>query len=340
MNRIASMVFAMAIMLMAASCRNEDSVSSKKIFFIGEAQGTYYTVTYFAVDTIIHQFQIDSMLNAFDQSASTWVENSVISRVNNNDPEVIPDKDFIEIFKLSKRIWQSTDGAFDITVGPLVNAWGFGFKNKMTVTKQVVDSLLQLVNFQGIYLKDGKIIKEDPHIQIDYNAIAQGYSVDLVGGFLQSKGIENYLIDIGGEVLAKGTKNAGEQWVVGIEKPAEEANSEREIKATIKLLNKAIATSGNYRKFYVENGIRYSHTIDPKTGYPARHSLLSATVMTDSAAIADGYATALMVMGLEKSVDFLKKNPQLDAYLIYSLDDGSYKTWGTNRFLEMVDELE
>lgn len=340
MNKNVRIIFMISCLMALASCRNEKPISLKKIQFTGEAQGTYYMVTYFAVDTIIYQYQIDSMLNAFDQTASTWVKESIISKVNNNDPDVIPDKDFIEIFKLSKRIWKSTDGAFDITVGPLVNAWGFGFKNKISVNQNVVDSLLNLVNFNGIYLKNNKIIKDNPDIQIDYNAIAQGYSVDLAGGFLQSRGINNYLIDIGGEVLAKGTKNSGNKWMVGIEKPSEEANSERVIKATIGLTDKAIATSGNYRKFYEEDGIRYSHTIDPKTGYPARHRLLSATVMCDSASIADGYATALMVMGLEKSIDFLSNNPELDAYLIYSSEDGTYKTWGTKRFLEMVNELE
>ena len=338
MKQIYSITLMLLFTLAMSSCLHDTNITQRKIQFVGEAQGTYYAITYFASDTLVYQQQIDSMLTTFDLSASIWVKESIISKINNNDLNVIPDENFIEIFKLSKKIWQNTDGAFDITVGPLVNAWGFGFKNKLSLPNEAVDSLIKLVNFNGIYLKNKKIIKEDPKIQIDYNAIAQGYSVDLVGGFLQSKGISNFLIDIGGEVLGRGKKPEGKKWVVGIEKPSEEADSERKLDTTIEIENEAIATSGNYRKFYEENGIRYSHTIDPKTGYPAKNTLLSATVMCDSAAIADGYATALMVMGLEKSIAFLKKNPQLDAYLIYSDQGNVYKTWGTERFLKLIDE--
>ncbi len=320
----------------ATSCTDEPSI--KKIQFVGEAQGTYYAITYFATDTLVFQSEIDSILEAFDLTASVWVHTSVISRINNNDHKVIPDDHFMEIFKQSKRIWKETNGAFDITVGALVNAWGFGFKAKIPVNQEVVDSLLKLVNFAGVRLEKGKIVKDNPDIQIDYNAIAQGYSVDLTGGFLLSKGISDYLIDIGGEVLAQGHKPDGSLWVIGIEKPAEEANSERILEATLGITNKAIATSGNYRKFYKENGIRYSHTIDPKTGFPVKHSLLSATVLADSASLADAYATALMVMGLEKGKRFLKNRPELEAFLIYSTADDKYQTWATEKLSKMIDE--
>ncbi len=338
MKQIYGFIAILLIAITFGSCGYEANKTQNRIQFVGEAQGTYYAITYYATDTLITQIQIDSVLTAFDLSASIWVKESIISKINNNDLNVVLDNNFIEIFKLSKKISRSTGGAFDITVSPLVNAWGFGFKNKSELPSKSVDSLMELVNFDGIYLLNNEIIKENPNIQIDYNAIAQGYSVDLIGGFLQSKGISNFLIDIGGEVLAKGKKPEGKKWVVGIEKPSEEANSERKLDATIEIEDKAIATSGNYRKFFEENGIRYSHTIDPKTGYPAKNTLLSATVMCDSAAIADGYATALMVMGLEKSVEFLKDQPQLDAYLIYSDQGNEYKTWGTGRFLKMIDE--
>lgn len=334
MNRYLIYYILFFISALSTSCTNDQSL--KKIQFIGEAQGTYYAITYFAPDTLVTQNEIDSLLDAFDLSASIWVRESIISKVNNNSPDVKLDDHFIEIFKQSKRIWKETNGAFDITVGPLVNAWGFGFKNKIPVNQDVVDSLLPLVNFEGIRLQNGLIVKDNPNIQIDYNAIAQGYSVDLAGGFLQSRNIMSYLIDIGGEVLAKGNKPDGNSWIVGIEKPSDEINSARKVEAKIEIRDKAIATSGNYRKFYEENGIRYSHTIDPKTGYPAKHTLLSATIITDSASIADAYATAIMVMGLEDAKDFLKRNSEIEAFLIYSTENGEYETWATKQLSGMI----
>jgi thiamine biosynthesis lipoprotein len=336
MNRNLAYLSLLLISVFFLSCKNDKH--PLKIQYVGEAQGTYYAITYFARDTLVGQSEIDSLLDAFDRSASIWVRESIISKVNNNTPGVKLDDHFIEIFKQSKRIWKETNGAFDITVGSLVNAWGFGFKNKIPVTQGVVDSLLVLVNFAGIKLQNGGVIKDNPNIQIDYNAIAQGYSVDLVGGFLKSKGIDRYLIDIGGEVLARGNKPNGKHWIVGIEKPAEEASSARKLEAKIEIQDKAIATSGNYRKFYEENGIRYSHTIDPKTGYPAKHTLLSATIMSDSASIADAYATALMVMGLEDAKIFLQKKTDLEAFLIYSTVDGNYETWATKKLSGMIAE--
>ncbi len=318
--------FFIALFLLHACVNNPE----KKIRFFGEAQGTYYAVTYFSRDTVISQPEIDSILTAFDQSASVWVSGSIISKINHNE-EVKPDQYFIDIFNQAKRIWLETNGAFDITVGPLVNAWGFGFKNKIPVTDQAVDSLLQLVNFDGLELKNGQIIKENPNIQMDFNAIAQGYSVDVLSGFFQSRGIENYLIDIGGEVYAKGNKPGGEMWVVGIEKPADNAGAERKIERTIKIKNEAIATSGSYRKYYEKDGKKYSHTIDPTTGFPVEHALLSATVISDSTSIADAYATALMVMGVEKSKEFLKQSTGIEAYLIYAGENGEYETWATEK---------
>lgn len=336
-NKISSAILSLALLLTMLSCKQQP-LELKKFQFGGEAQGTYYAVTYFAVDTLVSQSQIDSLLDDFDRSASIWVEESIISRINNNDPEVIPDTHFIDVFLQAKKVSEATNGAFDITVGPLVNAWGFGFKNKINVDQHVVDSLLPLVNFNAVNLVNGKIIKNNPGIHIDYNAIAQGYSVDLTGGFLHQKGIENYLVDIGGEVLARGNKPDGKQWIVGIEKPSEGMNSERILNATLEIKDKAIATSGNYRKFYEVDGVRYSHTIDPKTGYPVKHSLLSATVMADSASIADAYATAFMVMGLEKAKIFLDLHPEMEAYFIYSGKNGKLETFATKRMLSMITE--
>ncbi len=310
----------------------------KKIQFMGEAQGTYYAVTYFAPDTLVKQSQIDSLLKDFDQSASIWVNQSIISRINRNDTTVVPDQHFIDVFKLAQRISRETNGAFDITVGPLVNAWGFGFKNREKMDSAKVDSLLPLIGYRGVKLENGRIVKANPGMQIDYNAIAQGYSVDLTGGFLQSRGINNYLVDIGGEVLAHGSKPNEQLWVVGIEKPSESATSDRELRATIQVDNRAVATSGNYRKFYEVDGVKYAHTIDPKTGFPVQHSLLSATVVSDSAAVADAYATSFMVMGLEKGKQFLAAHPGIEAYFIYSDSTGNYRSWETKGIRNLITE--
>jgi FAD:protein FMN transferase len=319
------------------SCKTE--TAEIKVQFGGEAQGTYYVVTYFANDTVVSQQQIDSLLKAFDQVASIWQPNSLISKINRNEIGEVNDRYFLDIFKLSQRISEETGGAFDITVGPLVNAWGFGFKNKMDMTAEKVDSIMQFVGFHTIRLDNGRIIKEYPNTQIDFNAIAKGYSIDVIGGFLESFGIKNYLVDIGGEVLARGSKPGGDKWVIGIEKPADEADAERTLKATIRVDDIAVATSGNYRKFYVEDGVKYAHTIDPSTGYPVIHSLLSATVFSDSTARADAYATSFMVMGLEKTKTFLEQNKQIQAYLIFSDENGNIKTFATPGVEKMLNEL-
>jgi len=325
-----------AVFLFFSACKNE--AVQQKIQFQGEAQGTYYAITYFATDTLVTQDQIDSLLNDFDQSASLWVENSLLSRINKNDTEAMPDQHLIELFNQSRIISEATDGAFDITVGPLVKVWGFWFKEPIKVDQHIVDSLLPLVDYRGVNIENGRIVKKNPNIQFDFNAIAQGYSVDLMGDFLENNGIKNYLIDIGGEVFGKGQKPDGNPWRVGIEKPSKDADSERQLKATISLRNRAVCTSGNYRKYYEIDGVRYSHAINPKTGYPAKNTLLSASVVADNAATADGYGTAFMVMGFEKAKEFIVTHPELEAYFIYSDTDGSLKTWMSKRLETIVEE--
>ncbi|NOX86894.1 MAG: FAD:protein FMN transferase [Chlorobi bacterium] len=312
------------------------SRAPEPVHLLGEAQGTYYSILYYDDSSRNFQHEIDSLLDAFDQSVSLWVPSSIISRVNNNDSTVVLDDSFIGNFQLSMEVSEKTGGAFDVTVGPLVRAWGFGFDNKKHVNDHIIDSLLQFTGYKKIRIKDGKIVKDDPRVSVDFNAIAQGYSVDLVGDFLENKGIDDYLIDIGGEVKASGHKPGGKLWQIGIEKPAEHQDSDRKLEAVVELKNKSVATSGNYRKFYIENGIRYSHTIDPTTGRPVRHSLLSASVIADNTAVADAYATAFMVMGLEKAKAFLKENKNMDAFLIYSDEKGNYQTYATPGFQKYI----
>jgi thiamine biosynthesis lipoprotein len=309
----------------------------KLVKFTGFAQGTTYSISYYDTKGKDYQHDIDSILKDFDKSVSIYDSTSLISRINRSAQPVKTNIYFSEIFSKAQKISEQTNGAFDVTVGPLVNAFGFGFKNKEKITASLIDSLKKSVNYKNIKIENGYFIKKYPAMSIDFNAIAQGYSVDVISKFLEDKGIDDYLVEIGGEVYAKGEKANGENWNVGIEKPVEN-NLRQELKATLKLENKALATSGNYRKFYVENGIRYSHTIDPSTGYPVSHSLLSASVIADHCTDADAYATAFMVMGLEKSLSFLKEHKELDAYFIYSDKNGNMKTYETEGLKELLVE--
>ncbi len=328
-------IFIVFLIFIFFSCENHLPV--KPIHLTGEAQGTYYSVIYY--DSLQRDFQpqIDSLLTAFDRSVSLWVPGSILSRVNRNE-EVLPDKYFIDNFNLSMQVAEETDGAFDPTVGSLVRAWGFGFDASRKVDSLIVDSILAFTGYDKVRISDGIFVKDNERTTIDFNAIAQGYSVDVVGDFLESNGIDNYLVDIGGEVKAKGTKPDGSLWKIGIEKPARQKNDERELKEIIVLKDKSVATSGSYRKFYEKDGVRYSHTIDPKTGYPVQHSLLSVSVVADNTALADAYATSFMVMGLEKSREFLKSHPELDAFFIYADEEGHYQTFTTEGFKKYVTE--
>jgi len=322
------------IIIYLFSCKNQ-SVVYQQIKIHGEAQGTYYSIIY--LDSLNRNFKsnIDSLLSDFDLTASIYNKKSIISRINNNDSNVKVNETFKKIFEISQRISHTTDGAFDISVGQLVELWGFGLKNRETITKEQILNIKNTIGYKKIKLIDSIIYKDNPNIKIDFNAIAQGYSVDMIGDFLLNQGIKNYLIDVGGEILASGAKLNEQDWVVGIERPSENMLSERELFTAIKLQNMAMATSGNYRKYYIENGVKYSHTIDPQTGSPVSHSLLSVSVIAKNCAQADAYATAFMVMGLEKAKLFLVKNESIDAFFIYSDTKNELKTYYTKNFDKM-----
>lgn len=336
-DRIVSLL-TVSVVFLLTSCNREPA--KKIIRFSGETQGTYYAVTCVVSDSINLQPAIDSLLHRFDSSASTYKPNSIISRLNNNEPGAVADSSYQVIFKKAMEVSKATNGAFDITVGPLVNAWGFGFTNRMKVDQRVVDSLMPLVGYGKVKLENGRLVKSDSRIQIDYNAIAQGYAVDVLSAFLHSRGITSFLVDIGGEVLAKGVKPGGEKWMVGIEKPAKDMDSDREVEDVVSLYDAALSTSGNYRKYYEENGVRYSHTIDPSNGYPVKHSLLSVSVLASDCMTADAYATAFMVMGLEKSREYLAKNKSLNAYFIYSDSLGKLSISYTDGFKGILKPRE
>ena len=296
----------------------------------GFIQGTTYHITYEYKKNKDLQPDIEKILHDFDMSLSTYEPNSIISRINNNDATVEADDLFTEVFNKSLEVNEKTNGAFDITVAPIVNAWGFGFKPGVEVDSNLIDSLMQFVGMEKIKLKDGKIFKTNPSVMLDVNAIAQGYSVDVVCRFLDNKKINNYMVEIGGELKSKGNNPKGEDWKIGVDRPIEgNMVAGASLQAILAIKGKALATSGNYRKFHERNGIKYAHTMDPKTGYPVLSRLLSATVLADECITADAYATAFMVMGIDKSMEFLEKNKFMEAYLVYSDENGNFKVFAT-----------
>jgi thiamine biosynthesis lipoprotein len=323
------LLFFSIIILLFFGCHKNDK-QSVYIKIAGFTQGTTYHITYELNDTIDLQPQVDSILHAFDLSLSSYDSTSIISKINRNEV-VILDNFFINVFNKSDEVFKSSEGIFDITVMPLVNAWGFGPGAREKVDSAKIDSLLQFVGMEKVKIENGKVVKTDPRVQLDVNALAQGYSVDIITGYLDGLGSKNYMVEIGGEIRAKGVNPTGKTWRIGIDKP-EFGNviPGAELEAVLELKNKALATSGNYRKYYEENGVKYTHSIDPKTGYPAKQSLLSATIIADDCMTADAYATVCMVGGLDKSKQILAKHPELDAYLIYGDDTGVYQLFVTD----------
>ena len=303
----------------------------------GFVQGTTYHITYQSPAGKNLQLEIDSLLADFDRSLSIYLPTSIISRINQNDPAVEADDKIIEVFQKSLELYRKTGGAFDITVAPLVNAWGFGFKAASATDSATIDSLMQYVGMDKVKLSGKRIIKAHPNVMLDVNAIAQGYSVDIISEYLHKLKIKNYMVEIGGEVRTRGRNEKGSIWRIGIDKPLEgNVIPGSNLQAILQLDRRSLATSGNYRKFYEKDGIKYSHTINPATGYPAMSDLLSATIIADDCMTADAYATACMVFGLEKSIRFLDQNKFLDAYLIYNDEKGQYRVYyskGLSRYL-------
>ncbi|MEI8202346.1 MAG: FAD:protein FMN transferase [Bacteroidota bacterium] len=304
----------------------------------GEAQGTTYHISYFDTNHRNFKPQIEDLLSAVSKSISTYDSTSIISRVNNNDSTVVLDEYFLESFNTCMAVSKATDGAFDATVGPLVIGWGFSFKKKAKMDSTMVDSILKFVGYQLVEIKDGKVIKKDKRVRLDFNSVGQGYTVDLVSKLLESNNISNYIVEIGGEVYAKGHKPNGDHWKVGIEKPIDNPNGDNPLKAIVKLENKALNTSGTYRKFYIENGVKYSHEINPKTGYPARNTLLSATLLADDCKTSGVFATSFMVMGLDRAIKFLSEHHELAAYLIYTNEKGEFQVFESPELKDLLTE--
>jgi thiamine biosynthesis lipoprotein len=273
----------------------------------GTIFGTFYNVTYQSDRNL--KAEIEAELRKVDAEFSMFNEASTVARLNRGE-QPQRSKMFEEVWKLAETVNKETDGAFDITVAPLVNAWGFGFKHEQMPTPRQVDSLLNIRN------------------QYDFSAIAKGYGSDVVARLLRSRDIQNFMIEIGGEIVTQGVSDKRLPWKIGVIKPSEDSLSVGgELQTVLNITDIAMATSGNYRNFYYKGGRKYAHTIDPKTGYPVQHSLLSATVLSQSCATADAYATSFMVLGIERAKQVLAKHPELMAYFIFARPDGTNDVW-------------
>lgn len=305
----------------------------------GLAQGTTYHITYLDPKGRDFKSEIESQLENFNKSLSIYDSASIVSKINRNEPGVKPDRHFIKVYNKSLEVNKNSAGLFDVTVAPLVNAWGFGFTERRDVDSALIDSLLEFVGMEKVKLNGSELVKENRGIMFDFNAIAQGYSVDLVAEYLDSLKIDNYLVEIGGEIRAKGKNPKNDTWKIGIDKPNENNNVPGEaLQNIIEIDNSSLATSGNYRKFFEKEGQKFTHFINPNTGYPVYSNLLSVTVIANDCMTADAYATSLMIMGLEKSKEFLSKNRDIEAYMIYSDEKGDFKTYSTEGMEKRIVE--
>ncbi len=325
-------LYILTLSYLVVSCGS--NVYINKSQFRGEAFGTTYSIIVTDNKSVDLHFEIDSVIKVVNQSMSTYIPSSDISRINRGDTRVLVDHMFRDVFELSDQIYQKTGGYFDPTVGVLVNAWGFGPGEKMDLTDMKVDSLMQYVGYSKVKLtEDHHIVKEHPSIYFDFNAIAKGYAIDRLGVALDQRGLKNYLIEVGGEIVTKGINTASnKEWVVGIDDPLAEDRS-NPIRL-IQLKDRALASSGNYRKFRVdpETGVKYVHTINALTGYTQNSNVLAVSVLADNCATADGYATAFMAMGLEKTMNLVQGDSKLEAFVVYLDEDNQTATWASEGF--------
>lgn len=300
----------------------------------GTVFGTLYHAKYL-FDKDLKE-ELEAELQKVDASLSMFNPQSTISRINRGETDKA-DEMLNEVLQLSFTIHKATKGAFDPTVAPLVNVWGFGFKSGQLPDSTQIDSLLALVGLSHIHLNGNKLTKDNPLSILDFSAIAKGYGVDRAAQVLREYGIENFMVEIGGEVVTEGVNEKGEAWRIGINKPDDDSTSTNtELQDIIEISGKAIATSGNYRNYYISEGRKIAHTINPRTGYPAQQDILSSTVIAPTCAEADAFATAFMVLGTEGAKQVLNAQPQLEAYFIYSDAQGNYQTWCTEGFSSFI----
>jgi thiamine biosynthesis lipoprotein len=322
MNKVILFYLTIVIVLIGCTAPTKDYIKIE-----GFAQGTTYSITYY--DSLQRNFTepINCIFESVDSSMSLYRSGSIVNTFNSSFDGIEVDTLLKEVVNLSLKYCVDTDGAFDITIGSLVKAWGFYTRSGEVPDDITIKRLLKSIGSDKLWLNDCFLHKTHPDVNIDVNAIAQGYTVDLLANFLVIMGVRNFLVELGGEIRSSGKSPRGDFWLVGVDKPVDDALSGENLQVIIRLSSESLVTSGNYRKYFVKDGVKYSHTIDPKTGYPVNHSLLSATVLDKTAARADALATAFMVMGKDKTVNWLKTNKEVDAYLIYSDVDGNYQVW-------------
>lgn len=301
----------------------------------GPIFGTTYHIKY--QSNIDYQADIDTMLKRYNADISSYQPQSIVCRINRNESNVTLNKWFETLFYESEKVSKASNGGYDITVAPLIEAWGFGFKKKGKITPHIIDSLKLLVGYKRVWIDHGKFMKDDPRITINMSAPGDGYASDLIAEMLENKGITNYMVEIGGELRLRGVNPTNKKWTVGIDKPIDGATN-TEIKQVIAINNGAVSTSGNYRNFYIENGKKYAHTIDPLSGYPIQHSLLSATIIAPTCIAADAFSTACMVIGLEKSLEMIKNEPSLEGYFIYTDKKGKMQVKYTPGFKKYLKQ--
>ncbi|MDG1277013.1 MAG: FAD:protein FMN transferase [Algoriphagus sp.] len=314
--------------------------SPGKVTFSGQTMGTTYSLTYLTESGKNLQSSVDSLLVVFNNSLSTYIPDSEISQFNSADSLLFKLPYLPQVLNASKKVFQNTNGAFDPTIGPLVNVWGFGPGGPELKDSTDISLLLDAVGFDKIQFDEKLVRKTKPGMYLDFSAIAKGQGVDAIADFLNKKGIENYLVEIGGELVAKGVNEKGELWKVGINRPDESANAS-DLYSIIALEDRGMATSGNYRNYYVRDSVKISHTINPATGYPVNHSLLSATVLAKDCMTADAYATAMMVMGLDRAIQLDSTLSEIEVFLIYDDGKGGYGTFASETlkpFLSFIQE--
>lgn len=322
-------LFVLCLVTFFVSCKQE--LKNSKIS--GSVFGTFYEITYASNTNENYKKQFDSIFYIINKSMSNYQPDSNISKLNKNE-NISVDAHFVKVFKASKKLYRETEGALDPTIGNLVNAWDFGSeKPKIKIDSIKIDSLLNYVGFNRVGLVDNYIKKEDG-VFIDFNAIAKGYAVDVIGEFLEAKAVKNYMVNIGGELRSKGVNvDKKKNWTVGVENP--NFDGSQSTNTVIELKDKAMATSGTYRKFKLdENGNRYAHIINTKTGYPSKTNILSVSVIAETCMMADGYATALQAMGVKKADYFLAKHPELKAYIIFENNKQELEVLDVNGFKE------
>lgn len=329
MLKISNLFIGLSLLILTACNQSEYFEETGSIFH------TIYHIKYQHNKSLTKEINVE--FQKFNLSLNPFDQNSTIAKINHNQ-EVEVDKWFMEVFNKAQEVSRKSNGAFDITCAPLVNLWGFGFSKMDSVTPQMIDSIKRFVGYQKVKLEGKKIIKQDPRILLNCSSIAKGYASDVIARLLENKGIENYMVEIGGEVSMKGVNQNGDGWRIGINKPESEINGVmNEIEEIVQLCKKGgVATSGNYRNFYIKDGKKYAHTIDPSTGYPAEQNILSATIVADDCMTADAYATTFMVLGLERAKELAKTVPEIEYFIIYTNDQGMHRVAYSKGMLEYL----